>query len=137
MSLSPARIFAALNAVRFPDQPSPIMGRAVVIGGSVAGLLTARVLADHAETVVVIDRDDLHGTGHRSGVPQQTQLHALLPGGFVQLERMFPGFRERALLRGRSGLPPRPGGSTSTVAARSWCPTTPTVWPAAGRSWTG
>ncbi|TDC85454.1 FAD-dependent oxidoreductase [Micromonospora sp. KC606] len=82
------------------------MGRAVVIGGSVAGLLAARVLSDHAERVVVIDRDDLRVTGVRPGVPQGTQLHALLPGGLLHLERLFPGFRERALARGAVEAPP-------------------------------
>ena len=106
MSLSPARVFAALNAVRPSDQASPVMGKAVVIGGSIAGLLAARALADFAESVVVIDRDDLHVPGHRPGVPQGTQLHALLPGGFLQLERLFPGFREQALAQGAVEAPP-------------------------------
>ncbi|TCB93404.1 FAD-dependent oxidoreductase [Micromonospora zingiberis] len=106
MSLSPAEVFAALNAVRPPDQASPVMDKAVVVGGSVAGLLAARVLADYAESVVVLDRDDLHVPGHRPGVPQGTQLHALLPGGFLQLERLFPGFREQAVAHGAVEAPP-------------------------------
>ncbi len=106
MSLAPARVFAALNAVRYPAQPSPMLGKAVVMGGSIAGLLAARVLSDHAESVVVIDRDDLRVTGQRPGVPQGTQLHALLPGGFLQLEHLFPGFRERALAQGAIEAPP-------------------------------
>ncbi len=106
MSLSPARVFAALNAVRPSDQASPVMDKAVVVGGSIAGLLAARVLADFAESVVVIDRDDLHLTGGRPGVPQGTQLHALLPGGFLQLEQMFPGFRDQAVTHGAVEAPP-------------------------------
>ncbi|GIJ41631.1 FAD-dependent oxidoreductase [Micromonospora andamanensis] len=106
MSLSPARVFAALNAVRPPDQASPVMDKAVVIGGSIAGMLAARVLSDHAESVVVVDRDDLQTTGRRPGVPQGTQLHALLPGGFLQLEQLFPGFREQALAQGAIEAPP-------------------------------
>ncbi|MEU2666843.1 FAD-dependent oxidoreductase [Micromonospora sp. NPDC007220] len=106
MSLSPARVLAALNAVRPPDQPSPVIGRAVVVGGSVAGLLAARVLSDYAESVVIVDRDDPHVTGGRPGVPQGSQLHALLPGGFLQLERLFPGFRERAVAQGAIEAPP-------------------------------
>ncbi|MGN9810036.1 FAD-dependent oxidoreductase [Micromonospora sp. BQ11] len=106
MSPSPARILAALNAVRPLDQASPVLDRAVVLGGSVAGLLAARVLSDHAESVVIIDRDDLHRPGHRPGVPQGTQLHALLPGGFLQLERLFPGFRAEALAHGAVEAPP-------------------------------
>ncbi|SIM60892.1 FAD-dependent oxidoreductase [Micromonospora cremea] len=106
MSLAPARVFAALNAVQPPDQASPVMGKAVVLGGSIAGLLAARVLSDYAESVVIIDRDDLEVTGERPGVPQGTQLHALLPGGFLQFERLFPGFRERALAQGAIEAPP-------------------------------
>ncbi|MFE9204573.1 FAD-dependent oxidoreductase [Micromonospora sp. NPDC007230] len=106
MFRSPARVFAALNAVRPPDQVVPIMGKAVVLGGSVAGLVAARVLSDHAESVVIIDRDDLQASGERPGVPQGTQLHALLPGGFLQLERLFPGFREQALAQGAIEAPP-------------------------------
>ncbi|MEU4475652.1 FAD-dependent oxidoreductase [Micromonospora sp. NPDC023888] len=106
MSLSRARIFAELNAVRPPEQPSPVLGTAVVVGGSVAGLLAARVLSDYAHSVVIIDRDDPQITGARPGVPQGTQLHALLPGGFLQFERLFPGFREEALARGAVEAPP-------------------------------
>lgn len=39
---------------------------AVVIGGSLAGLLTARVLAEHAEKVTVVERDRLP-EGRRRG----------------------------------------------------------------------
>ncbi|MBQ1075409.1 FAD-dependent oxidoreductase [Micromonospora sp. C31] len=106
MPLSPARVLAALNAVRPPEQASPVVGRAVVVGGSVAGLLAARVLSDYAESVVVVDRDDPQATGGRPGVPQGTQLHALLPGGFLQLERLFPGFRGQALAQGAVEAPP-------------------------------
>jgi 2-polyprenyl-6-methoxyphenol hydroxylase-like FAD-dependent oxidoreductase len=106
MSFSPSRVFAALNTVRPPDRAAPVMGKAVVVGGSVAGLLAARVLSDYAESVVIVDRDDLHGAGRRPGVPQGTQLHALLPGGFLQLERLFPGFREQALAQGAIEAPP-------------------------------
>ncbi|MFG2053109.1 FAD-dependent oxidoreductase [Micromonospora sp. NPDC048930] len=106
MSPSPARVFAALNAVRPPDEASPVIGRAIVIGGSVAGLLAARVLSDHAASVVIIDRDDVQVSGERPGVPQGTQLHALLPGGLLHLEHLFPGFREQALAQGAIEAPP-------------------------------
>ncbi len=99
MSRSPVQVFAELNAP--PSRPAVrVTGRAVVLGGSVAGLLAARVLSEHADSVVIVDRDDLHSTGARPGVPQGTQLHALLPGGLVHLERLFPGFRELALRAG-------------------------------------
>jgi glycine/D-amino acid oxidase-like deaminating enzyme len=54
--------------------PQPSSGRigdhVLVLGASMAGLLTARVLADRYGQVTVIDRDQLPQTGsHRRGVP--------------------------------------------------------------------
>ncbi|MFF6776650.1 FAD-dependent oxidoreductase [Streptomyces sp. NPDC012637] len=67
------------------------MKRAVVMGGSYAGLFAARVLSDFAEEVVVLEPDDIGGDGSGSRVPQRRQLHALLAQGHSQLERWFPG----------------------------------------------
>ena len=67
--------------------------RAVVIGGSVAGLLAARALTDAYERVTVVERDELgEGVGPRRSVPQGRHAHALLPHGQVCLERLLPGF---------------------------------------------
>ncbi|MGR6924422.1 FAD-dependent oxidoreductase [[Actinomadura] parvosata] len=77
------------------------MDKAVVLGGSIAGLIAARVLAEHVNTVVIIDRDDLDTTeGSRPGVPQGSQVHALLMGGLRQLERWYPGFASQAQREG-------------------------------------
>jgi 2-polyprenyl-6-methoxyphenol hydroxylase-like FAD-dependent oxidoreductase len=106
MPASAARTFARLSALQPSEQPSVLMGEAIVVGGSVAGLLAARVLADHAESVVIIDRDEPAAlAGARSGVPQGTQLHGLLPVGLVQLDRWFPGFSEQALAAGACAAP--------------------------------
>ncbi|MFG2117109.1 FAD-dependent oxidoreductase [Streptomyces sp. NPDC048718] len=68
------------------------MKRAVVMGGSYAGLFAARVLSDFAEEVVVLEADDTIGTaGIGRRAPQRRQLHALLAMGHTQLERWFPG----------------------------------------------
>ena len=66
--------------------------QAVVVGGSVAGLLTARVLADFFDTVIVVDRDRLptHPES-RKGVPQSPQPHVLFTRGYQILEELFPG----------------------------------------------
>jgi 2-polyprenyl-6-methoxyphenol hydroxylase-like FAD-dependent oxidoreductase len=74
--------------------PGKIFDRAFVLGGSIAGLLAARVLTDHARSVVIIERDD---STTRTGVPQSLQVHTLLPGGRTQLERWFPGFVREAM----------------------------------------
>jgi 2-polyprenyl-6-methoxyphenol hydroxylase-like FAD-dependent oxidoreductase len=66
--------------------------RAVVLGGSIAGLLAARVLADEYETVTIVERDRLPmSSHHRRGVPQSHHVHALLPGGRVAAEQLLPG----------------------------------------------
>lgn len=69
------------------------MERALVLGGSVAGLLAARVLTDYADEVVLVERDDLsEGPVARRGVPQGRQVHGLLARGLEQMETLFPGF---------------------------------------------
>ncbi|MDV5143760.1 FAD-dependent monooxygenase [Streptomyces sp. SBC-4] len=66
---------------------------AVVIGGSLAGLLAARVLAEHAEKVTVVERDRLpEGPDARPGVPQGRHLHVLIAGGQQAFDELLPGF---------------------------------------------
>jgi 2-polyprenyl-6-methoxyphenol hydroxylase-like FAD-dependent oxidoreductase len=112
--MSAARRFAQLSALEPPPGRKVLFPRAVVLGGSIAGLTAARVLSDHADEVVIIERDDLIGLNvpderladpaaalrPRRGVPHGTQLHILLPAGRRQLERWLPGFTEAALKAG-------------------------------------
>ena len=64
----------------------------MVAGGGIAGLLAARVLADVADEVVVLDPDHpVAGAAPRPGVPHGRQLHVLLEMGQVLLERWLPG----------------------------------------------
>ncbi|MEK9517862.1 FAD-dependent monooxygenase [Streptomyces venezuelae] len=68
---------------------------AVVIGGSLAGLLAARVLAEHAERVTVVERDRLpEGPETRAGVPQGRHLHVLIAGGQRAFDELLPGFTD-------------------------------------------
>jgi len=71
--------------------------RAVVIGGSIAGLLSARVLADYFEQVIVIDKDKLPQTPQprRGGVPQSVQPHVLFTKGYRILGDFFPGIESK------------------------------------------
>jgi len=67
---------------------------AVVIGGSMAGLLAARVLADHFERVTILERDRFPSRPRpRKGVPQARHVHILLWRGQQQLEKLFPGLQ--------------------------------------------
>jgi 2-polyprenyl-6-methoxyphenol hydroxylase-like FAD-dependent oxidoreductase len=66
-------------------------GHAVVVGGSVAGLTAARVLADHFEKVTLVERDPLADSSEfRKGVPQGQHTHVLLKKGLEILSRLFP-----------------------------------------------
>ncbi len=66
--------------------------RAVVLGASIAGLLAARVLAEHFRHVTMIERDPLAPTPRaRRGVPQGAHTHGVLASGVEILERRFPG----------------------------------------------
>jgi 2-polyprenyl-6-methoxyphenol hydroxylase-like FAD-dependent oxidoreductase len=68
---------------------------AIVIGGSLAGLLTARVLSDHFDEITVIERDALPaGAAQRRGVPQGRHTHGLLASGRHVLEDLYPGFSD-------------------------------------------
>ncbi|WP_328876680.1 FAD-dependent monooxygenase [Streptomyces sp. NBC_00287] len=63
------------------------------MGGSLAGLLAAHVLAGHADRVTVVERDRFPDGGEpRPGVPQGRHPHVLLQGGQVALESLLPGF---------------------------------------------
>jgi 2-polyprenyl-6-methoxyphenol hydroxylase-like FAD-dependent oxidoreductase len=65
--------------------------RAVVIGGSMAGLLAARVLSDHFSEVTLIERDGLALTPEpRKAVPQGRHVHVLLHSGIKVMEHLFP-----------------------------------------------
>ncbi len=73
---------------------------AVVIGASVAGLLAARVLSEHFESVTVVDRDHLPSRAEfRKGAPQAQHVHLFLKNGLERVSRWFPNL-EHSLREG-------------------------------------
>lgn len=81
---------------------------AIVIGGSVAGLMAARVLADHFERVTVLERDALPtAPSGRKSVPQGAHIHGLLLAGERVMSSLYPGFTQSLLAAG--GVPIRAG----------------------------
>ncbi len=77
------------------NSPSNGGGHALVIGGSMAGLLAARVLSEHFGRVTIVERDRFpEGPGFRKGVPQSKHLHAFMIRGRQIAERLFPGLEE-------------------------------------------
>lgn len=110
MSTSPSRLFDEISTTEPPKHDGARLGRAVVLGASMAGLMAARVLSEHADEVLVIERDGSAADGNpRPGVPQGTQVHALLSAGALQLDRWFPGFSTEAIAAG--AVVPPPDGS--------------------------
>lgn len=76
---------------------------AVVIGGSVAGLLAASAAAKHFQRVTVLERDELaEGPVTRKGVPQGNQIHILLPIGGEVIEELLPGILHELVEEGCS-----------------------------------
>lgn len=74
---------------------------AVVVGGSVAGLMAARVLADAFDSVTVVERDPLPDEpAPRKGVPHSEHPHALLEAGRSTIEDLFPGYVDELVSRG-------------------------------------
>lgn len=78
---------------------------ALVIGGSIAGILAARVLSEHYNQVVIVERDILPNEPmNRMGTPQAFHPHRMLPRGNRILERLFPGITDDLLTHGAFAL---------------------------------
>ncbi|MGW4505961.1 NAD(P)/FAD-dependent oxidoreductase [Streptomyces sp. NPDC004436] len=102
------------------SSPAP---HVVVIGGSMAGLLAAAVLAEHA-TVTLIDADTLpEGPAPRRGLPQARHVHVMWSGGARAIERILPGITEGWTAAGalRRSLP----ADLVTMTAQGWIPRRP------------
>jgi 2-polyprenyl-6-methoxyphenol hydroxylase-like FAD-dependent oxidoreductase len=65
---------------------------AIVVGAGMAGLTAAKALSGHFGRVTILERDTLPPDAvPRPGTPQSRHVHALLAGGLVALEKLFPG----------------------------------------------
>jgi 2-polyprenyl-6-methoxyphenol hydroxylase-like FAD-dependent oxidoreductase len=75
--------------------------QALVIGGSIGGMMAARVLTDHFDEVVLVERDYLPvGSENRPGVPHARHLHFILRRGLMVIEDLFPGVKPELLEAG-------------------------------------
>lgn len=93
---------------------------AIVIGGSVAGLLAARVLTDHFTRVTIIERDRLpENPEFRKGAPQARHAHALLGRGQAIMEQLFPGMIQE--LRAKGGVTMNMGHDFALYIQGAWC----------------
>jgi 2-polyprenyl-6-methoxyphenol hydroxylase-like FAD-dependent oxidoreductase len=94
-------------------------GHAVVIGSSIAGLTTARILADHFSRVTIIDRDRLPETPEfRRGIPQAHHPHTLPLRGQTLFEQLFPGLMAELLANGATSI--SAGSEMAFFIAGAW-----------------
>jgi flavin-dependent dehydrogenase len=103
-------------------------GHAVVVGGGMAGLLAARVLASHFEQVTLLERDALPDSPQaRKGVPQGRMLHSMLPRGQGIVERLFPGYGHELSAAGAVSV--RVPGDALILIPAGWLDRRARGWP--------
>jgi 2-polyprenyl-6-methoxyphenol hydroxylase-like FAD-dependent oxidoreductase len=74
---------------------------AVVLGASMSGLLAARALSRHFQSLTVVERDVLpDAESVRKGVPQSGHAHGLLASGYGVMDAYFPGLMDELEARG-------------------------------------
>lgn len=77
--------------------------KAIVLGGSISGVLSARVLSDFFEEVIILEKDNLSNLKMaRNSVPQSRHLHVLLETGLKNLDDFFPSFSDKLIEKGSS-----------------------------------
>ncbi len=78
-----------------------LQGKAVVIGGGIAGLLSARVLSSHFEQIMVLEKDAYSEKAvTRNGIPQSHHIHILLMKGRQILTDLFPNLESVLISKG-------------------------------------
>ncbi len=79
--------------------------RAIVIGASIAGLMTSRVLSEYFDQVIAIDRDEIEDRPvvHKS-VPQGHHLHAFLQGGLNVISSLYPSITDELRRHGATRI---------------------------------
>ncbi|KAK0489389.1 hypothetical protein IW261DRAFT_1444751 [Armillaria novae-zelandiae] len=96
--------------IRLPHER--IKGTAVICGGSIGGLLAARVCHDHFDDVVIVEPEAWMNTpdatrvdpwnqqSKRSRVMQYDSLHVILPVGYKAMSKLFPNIEEQGRASG-------------------------------------
>jgi 2-polyprenyl-6-methoxyphenol hydroxylase-like FAD-dependent oxidoreductase len=99
------------------------MKTALVLGGSIAGMIAARVLADHADEVWIIEPDLLEDApAIRRGAPHSSQAHTLLGKGRTVIEQLLPGIVRRMVREGGQLISSGPGGTQWFLDGRAKVP---------------
>src|SRR5262249_29788324 len=84
---------------------APRRRHAVVVGGSLAGMLAARVLSGHFDGVTLLERDRFPETpAGRKGLPQGRHAPVLLDRGGGAMERLLPGLTGELVRAGAEAM---------------------------------
>ena len=104
------------------NSTKPTFGKhAIVIGASIAGLVTGRVLADYFDKVTIIERDqEIDEADFRKGVPQARHPHVLLKRGEQIIEELFPGLGRQ--LKDQGAIPINMGNEVAWFTFGGWRP---------------
>ncbi|CAL5222755.1 g5166 [Coccomyxa viridis] len=134
---------SAQSTLQGPDITAPEADaaptHAIVLGASVAGLLSAAALSDYVDSVTILDKDAfvserlshdqlkqqfcsageqyLERARSRRGVPQYIQLHGLLSRGAKVIEDLLPGWTALAQELGAVSYEP---GTVKTYYNGQW-----------------
>lgn len=96
---------------------------AIVLGGGLAGMLSAAALVTRVDRVTVIERDTLpNGPEARKGVPQARHAHMLMSSGARAMDLLIPGLTDRILAAGGHRISLRTGIVSNN--AHGWVPRT-------------
>jgi 2-polyprenyl-6-methoxyphenol hydroxylase-like FAD-dependent oxidoreductase len=88
------------------------MKTALILGGSIAGMIAARVLADCADEVWIIEPDLLEDApAIRRGAPHSSQAHTLLGKGRTVIEQLLPGIVRQMVREGGQLINSGPGST--------------------------
>ncbi|MFT5882406.1 MAG: 2-polyprenyl-6-methoxyphenol hydroxylase-like FAD-dependent oxidoreductase [Crocinitomicaceae bacterium] len=71
-------------------------GDVIVIGGSIAGLMSAAALSPYCAKVILVDNDSFNCPGTvRKSTPQGLHVHGLLSSGWTAMKTLLPGVELR------------------------------------------
>lgn len=88
------------------EAPDRGYSRAVVLGGSTAGMLAAAAVRQYVDSVEIIEAHELpDGPRPRTGVPQAAHIHFLQTGGAEAIEALLPGTTGLLLAAGAHRVP--------------------------------
>lgn len=77
------------------------MKKAIIVGGSIAGLASAKALAPYFDKITIFDADEIKDAEEaRKGTPQASHVHGLLKGGGDALTSLFPKLPEKLVEAG-------------------------------------